>query len=196
MRKRSEAEIERTRAFWVASRPRETAAPALAAPAPAWWIAALALIAALGLQVSFAPFIAFRGATPSLVTLVVAWYALRTGVLYGLVFGLIAGACEDALGGASGVAWTFATGFAGAVAGRFAGSWLADTKVVLVSGSAALTFARFAVFALGIELGGRPIALGLAQVHVALWQSALDALLVYLGLLALPLLGGLRAYRR
>ncbi|GAC1302507.1 MAG: hypothetical protein NVSMB19_11860 [Vulcanimicrobiaceae bacterium] len=194
--KRSDTEIARTRAFWLANKPGETAAPAYTPDAPTWWVVALALVAALGLQASFAPFIAIRGATPSLVTLVVGWYALRTGSAYGLAFGTFAGACEDALGGGTGAAWTVATAFAGATAGRLARTWLADTKVVLVPAAAALTFARFAVFALVMTLGGRPIALGTQQLHIALWQSALDALLTYVALAVVPSLGGLGAYRR
>ncbi len=194
--KRSDADVARTRAFWVANRPSETAAPAFTPDPPAPWIVAVALVAALGVQSSFAPFIAIRGATPSLVTLVVAWYALRTGSAHGLALGLFAGACEDALGGATGVAWTFATGFAGAAAGRLAHTWFGDTKVVLVPAVAALTFARFTVFAFAMALGGHSASLGLQQLHVALWQSALDALLAYAGLVVLPSLGGFGAHRR
>lgn len=196
MRPRSEADIARTRAFWVANRPRETAAPAFVPAPPAWWLVALVLTLALGIQVSFAPFIAIHGAVPSLVTLVVGWYALRTGVVRGLAFGLFAGACEDALGGGTGVAWTFATGLAGAAVGRLARTWLADTKVVLVPAAALVTFARFAIFALAMALGGRPLALGTAAVHVALWQSALDALLAYVLLVTLPAIEGRLANRR
>lgn len=194
--KRSEAEIARTRAFWIANKPSETGAPGFSPDAPVWWIVALALVVALGVQVSFAPYLAIRGATPSLVTLVVAWYALRTGVARGLAFGLVAGACEDALGGATGVAWTFATGIAGALVGRLAGTWLADTKIVLVPGIAALTFVRFAIFAVVTSLGGGGVVLGLQQVHVVLYQSALDALVVYASLVLIPSLGGLGAHRR
>lgn len=196
MRPRSEAEIARTRAFWLANRPSETAAPAFTPDPPAGWLVALFLIVGLGIQISYAPFLAIRGATPSLVTLVVAWYALRTGVARGLAFGLFAGACEDALGGATGVAWTFATGLAGAVAGRLAGTSFTDMKVVLVSGVALLTFGRFAVFAFAMALGGRPLALGASVVRVALWQSALDASLALALLVGIPLFEGLRANRR
>lgn len=196
MSKRSEAEIARTRAFWLANKPGETAAPAVTPDPPLWWIVALALIVALGIQTSFAPALAFRGATPSLVTLVVAWYAVRTGVVRGLAFGLLAGACEDALGGGTGVAWTFATGIVGAVAGRLASTWLADTKLVLVPGIALLTLARIAIFTLVLASGGKPIPLGPTLVHVALWQSAFDAALAYIALASMPTLGGLGAYRR
>jgi len=194
VKKRSEAEIARTRAFWLANKPVETAAPAYSPDPPTWWVAALALVVALGVQACFAPFIAFRGATPSLVLLVVTWFALRGGIVYGLAFGMFAGACEDALGGSTDAGWTVATGFAGAFAGRCAGTWFADTKVVLVPGIAALTFARFAVFAFAMALSGHRLAL--TYVHVALWQSALDGLLAYIGLTIAPSLGGLAAHRR
>ena len=196
MTKRSDAEIARTRAFWLSSKPGVTAAPAVSPDAPLWWIVALALIVALGVQASFAPALAFRGATPSLVTLVVAWYGLRSGVARGFAFGLFAGACEDALGGGTGVAWTFATGIAGALAGRIANTWLADTKLVLVPGIALLTLARIAIFTLVLAIGGKPIPLGATLVHVALWQSVFDAVLALAALRIVPTLGGLGAYRR
>lgn len=196
MKKRSESDIARTRAFWIANKPGESAAPAVAPDPPLWWSVALALVLALGIQSSFAPFLAFRGATPSLVTLVVGWYAIRTGVARGLAFGLFAGACEDALAGGTGIAWTFATGFVGAVAGRLAGTSLADTKLVLVPGAAIVTLVRVAVFSLILAANHFPIPLGPALVHVALWQSAIDAALAYVALARFPSLGGLGAYRR
>lgn len=196
MRQRSAADIARTRAFWLANKPGESPAPALTPDAPAPGIVALALVAALGIQASFAPFLAFREATPSLVTLVVAWYASRTGVAKGLAFGLFAGACEDALAGATGVAWTFATGVAGALAGRLARTWFGDTTVVLVPAIAILTFVRFVVFAVAISVSGHTLVLGTHQVHVALWQSALDAAVVYAVLVLGPAIGAFVANRR
>ncbi|GAC1312238.1 MAG: hypothetical protein NVS2B3_15880 [Vulcanimicrobiaceae bacterium] len=196
MIRRSDAEIARTRAFWVANRRRETHAPAFGLEGPVWWHVTLALAVALIAQASFAPAIAIRGVTPSLVTLVVAWYALRSGVARGLAFGLFAGACEDALGGASGVAWTFATGIAGGLAGRLARTWLADIPPVLALGAALLTFGRFALFALALALEGRSAYLGAHHVRLALWQSALDGALALVALSRVPSLGGLDAHRR
>ena len=106
-------DVARTRALWTANKPGDSAAPAYVPDPPAWWGVALALVAALVLQTSVAPWLAVRGARVSFVTLIVAWYALRTGSLHGVTFGLIAGSCEDALAGSTGVAWTFATAFVG-----------------------------------------------------------------------------------
>ncbi len=157
---------------------------------------ALALAAVLLAQSAFAPFASFRGATISFVTLLVAWYAVRTGSLRGLLFGLIAGSCEDALAGSTGVAWTFATGLAGLAAGRLSRTWLADTKLALVPGAAAVTLLRDLAFALFMQMQGRPLPLPLAHLHAALWQSALDALVAFAALRLGPEPGGRLANRR
>ena len=192
----SDDDVARTRAFWMANKPGETAAPGYLPDPPLWWHVALALVVSLVVQASFAPFLAFHGATISFVLLVVAWYGVRSGVARGFALGLLAGACEDALGGGTGVAWTFATGIAGACAGRVARTWLADTKLALVPGIAVLTFARFVLFAIGMKLQGRPLDLIALHAHAALWQSALDAGVAYVLLAYVPAIGGVPAYRR
>jgi rod shape-determining protein MreD len=168
--------VARTRAFWVANKPGETGAPAYVAEPPLWWHVALALVVALIVQASFAPFLAFRGGTPPLVTLIVGWYAIRTGSLRGLAFGFIAGALEDALAGTTGVAWTFATAFAGLAAGRLARTWLADTQLALVPGAALLTLVRFGAFAVAMQVQGRPVALPMVALHAVFWQCGFAAL--------------------
>jgi cell shape-determining protein MreD len=193
---RSDEDIARTRAFWVANRPSETAAPAYVPGAPVWWHAALALLAALVFQTSFAPFFAFRGATVSFVVIVVAWYGIRAGTLSGLVFGLVAGACEDALAGSSGVAWTFATGLAGLAAGALARSWLSDIKAALVAGVAALTLLRYAAFVVALQMQNRPLAMPETHLHAALWQAALNALVAFVALQLGAQIGGRLAHRR
>ena len=183
--------------LWATNKPAETkSAPAYVPDPPALWTVALALLVALVLQSWLAPVIAFRGASPSLVTLVVAWYGVRTGTLQGLAFGLVAGACEDAIAGLSGVAWTFATGLAGAIAGRLARTWLADTKVVLVPFAALITFVRYLAFALLMAAQGRALALPLERLHVVLWQSAFDCAIAFVALVCVPSLGGSDAHRR
>ena len=114
--------------------------------------------------------LAFRGANVSFVTLLVAWYAVRTGSLAGVLFGAIAGSCEDAIAGSTGAAWTFATALAGFAAGRISRTWLADTKLALVPGAAAVTLLRYAAFATVMQMQGRPLALPLQHLHAALWQ--------------------------
>jgi hypothetical protein len=187
-------DIARTRAFWAANKPAETGAPAYVASPPVAWHVALALVVALLVQASFAPYLAFRGATPPLVTLLVGWYALRTGSLRGFAFGMIAGAAEDALAGTTGVAWTFATAFAGLAAGRLARTWLADAPLALVPGAAALTLGRFGAFAIALQLQGAPLALPLVHLRAVGWQCAMAALAALVLPRAFPaLLGVARA---
>ncbi len=193
---RSEADVARTRALWTANKPGETAAPGLAPDLPAWWQAGLALAAALLLQSSLAAQVQFRGAPVSFVTLIVAWYAVRTGSLRGVAFGLIAGTCEDALAGTTGVAWTFATGLIGLACGRLYGTWLADTRVALIPGAALVTILRYCAFAIVLQLEGRAASLPVAHLHAALWQSLLDALVALVALLAFPRLMAAHAHRR
>ena len=189
-------DLARTRRFWVAGKPGETAAPAYVPEPPPWPYVAAALGGALVLQATLAPFLAFRGATVSFVLLVVAWYGVRTGSLLGLTLGLIAGACEDALAGTTGVAWTFSTALAGLLAGRIARTWLADLPLALVPGAAALTLVRYAAFAIVLQIEGRNLGAPEAHLHVVLWQAALDAAVAFVALRFIPALGGPDAYGR
>jgi hypothetical protein len=182
--------------LWAANKPGDAAAPAYVPDPPLWWQVALALTAALVVQTSIAPHFTIRGAAPSLVVLLVAWYGTRTGTLGGLAFGLIAGACEDALAGSSGVAWTFATALAGAVSGRLCRTGLAETKLALVPGAGIITFVRYGAFCLLMQLQGRPLALPLVHFHIALWQSAFDVAIAFVVLRLFPRLGGSDAHRR
>jgi uncharacterized membrane protein len=193
---RTSVDIARTRALWTANKPGETGAPAYEPYPPVTWQVALALVAALLWQSSLGSFLQFRGATISFVPLVVAWYAVRTGSLRGLTFGLIAGACEDALAGSTGAAWTLATGLIGLTCGRLRGTSLADTRLVLVPGAALATFVRYCAFAVAMQAEGRPLALPLTHLHVALWQSALGAIVAFVVLRVFPRLGAANAHRR
>ena len=189
MNRLEKVDIARTRAFWAANKPGETAAPAYVPDPPLWWHIALALVAALIVQSSFAPFLAFRGGTPPLVTLLVGWYAIRTGSLRGAAFGLIAGSAEDALAGTTGVAWTFATALVGFAAGRLARTWLADTQLALVPGAALLVLVRYGAFVVAMQLQGRPVALPVAHLHAVLWQCAVAALAAFAFTHAFPARG-------
>lgn len=194
MGRRDVEDVVRTRAFWLAYKPGETSAPQFVAEPPVWWHVALALGAALTVQSTLAPILAFRGATPSFVLLVVAWYGVRTGTLRGLTFGLIAGACEDALSGTTGAAWTFATALAGLLFGRLARTWLADTQLVIVPGVALVTLVRYGAVALILQLEGRPLAMALEHLPAVLWQALLDALVAFAAVRFRPEL--LHAHRR
>jgi len=189
-RKPSSSDVIRTRKLWAANRPGESAAPAYVPDPPALWVAAVSIALALLIQSTLAPYLSVRGAPFSLVTLVVAWYAVRTGSLAGLTCGLLAGAAEDALAGASGVGWTFATGLAGALAGRLHGTWMADTKLALIPAAAIVTLFRYFAYALVMQAQRAPVPFALAHFHTALWQSALDAVLAALVLTFVPAVAG------
>jgi rod shape-determining protein MreD len=193
---RTKDDVSRTRMLWAANKPGDSAAPAYVPDPPLWWHVALALGVALVVQTSLAPSFTFRGAAPSFVVLLVAWYGVRTGVLSGLVFGLIAGACEDAFAGSTGVAWTFATGFAGALCGGMARTGLADTKLALVPAAGLITIVRYGAFALIMQAQGKPLALPLTHFHIVGWQSVFDTVLAFVLLRLFPRLGGPDANRR
>ena len=196
-RKATQEEAARTRILWATNKPTEaTAAPAFVPDPPAFWIIGLAVFVALLAQSTLSPYVAFRNVAPSLVTLVVAWYGVRTGSLRGLACGLIAGSCEDALAGITGFAWTFATGLVGVAAGRLTRTWFADTKLVLVPFAGAITFVRFLAFTILMQAQGRPIALPLLHLREAILQSVIDALIAVAALVVFPRLGGLSAHRR
>ena len=196
-RRSTEAEVTRTRILWAANKPSETtSAPAYVPDPPALWIVATAVFVALVLQSTLAPFFAIRGGSPSLVTLVVAWYAVRTGMLRGLTLGLIVGACEDALAGNTGVAWTFATAFAGALSGRLARTWLADTKIVLVPFAGAITLVRYLAFVVFMQAQNTAVEMPLFHLHAVIWQALVDAAIAFVVLWYVPRLGGSDAHRR
>ena len=189
-------DVSRTRSFWIARKPGETAAPAYVPEPPHFWHVAGWLVLALVLQSTLAPAIAVRGATVSFVLLLVVWYGVRSGSLLGLTFGLIAGACEDAFAGSTGVAWTFSTALAGFAAGRVARTWLADLPLVLALGAALLTLVRYAAFVIIMQMEGRELGLPVLHLHAVLWQALLDGCVAFLALRLRPSLVGSDAYGR
>ncbi len=180
-------DIARTRAFWMATPPGTGSnAPARSVEPPALWRAALALALALVAQTTILPLVAFHGTFPSLATLVVFWYGVRSGTWPGFAFGLVAGTCEDALAGATGIAWTFATGLVGAIAGRIANTWVADLSLVLVPVVASLTIVRFGAFALAMQAQGRPLVLPVVHFHAVLAQALANAAIAFVALRLRP----------
>jgi rod shape-determining protein MreD len=175
--------------FHISVRDPSGAPPAVAYDAPPWWVAALALLAALVLQTLLPPWLSLRGAAPGFVLLFVLWYGFRTSFAAGLLAGTVAGACEDALAGWTGAAWTLSTAAAGALAGRCAGSPISEAPLRLAAFAGLATLARYGLFAAVLGLEGRALALPEAHLHAAAWQSALDAVLAWLALTVFPRLG-------
>ncbi len=170
-------------------RSRTASTPPVVFDVPVWWKVALALLAALVFQSTIAPHLAFRGAIPSLVLLLVIWYGLRSDTPSGLLLGAIAGACEDALAGWTGAAWTISTAIVGALAGRTAGSFVSESRLWLVPYVALATFLRYGIYALILRAEDRALILPATHVHALVWQALLNALLAYLLLTFIPKTG-------
>ena len=62
--------------------------------------------------------LAIRTVVPSLVLVVVVWYAIRVDARRAAVYGLVAGFCEDALSAQTGAAWMISTSLSALLASR------------------------------------------------------------------------------
>ena len=152
---------------------------------PEWWVPALYLLIALLVQTEVAHFFTVRGAQPSVVLVVVVWYALRAGTLRAALFGLIAGACEDALGAQTGASWMIATTGTALFASILSRWFFADSipACAVVVFIATLLQRLFFWTAMAIWLGYPP---GYARIHFhqALWEGLLNAAFVIVAMIA------------
>ncbi len=152
---------------------------------PAWNVAAAWLALALLAQATLVHYLAIRNVVPSLVLVVVVWYAIRVDARRAAMYGLVAGLCEDALSAQTGAAWTIAT-TAGALAasvlsrGFFADSIPLASSIVLV-----VTLLRALIFWTVMALGGYPGGLGAMHFHEALLQAALNVVVIVAAMLVL-----------
>ena len=152
---------------------------------PAWWIAALALAAALLVQVEFARFLTFRGGEPSFVLVLVVWYALHTDWRRAALFGLAAGVCEDTLGAGTGASLTLST-LAAALFANVLGRWFFADSIVVASVVAFLaTLVRSMIFWVAMALTmSYPPGYARLHFHEAVWAAILNALVIIAGVLA------------
>ncbi len=134
---------------------------------------------AIGLlvQIEALHYFSFRDARPSIVLVVVVWYASRAELRSAAIFGLIAGLCEDALG-ATGAAWTISTMLAAAFASTLSRWFFADSIPVAAGVVFAATLLRRLVFWIVMALQGYPAGYARLHFHQALWTALLNALLV------------------
>lgn len=153
---------------------------------PAWWTLALALAIALLLQVELAHYFNLRGGQPSLVLVLVVWYALHADWRRAAIFGLAAGACEDALGAQTGASWTIATTITAIFANTLARWFMPDSLSVAALVAFACTLLRSMVFwvMMAVTMNYPP---GYARVHFhqAIWSSLLNAIVIVAGMLIL-----------
>ncbi len=145
---------------------------------PAWYVAAPWLAAALVAQSTIVHYLAIRGVVPSVVLVVVVWYAIRVDARRGALCGLVAGLCEDALAAQTGAAWTIATAVAAVIASRLSRGFFADSLPLVAGITIVATLARALIFWVACALGGYPPGLGATHLREAVFQSVLNAALV------------------
>lgn len=156
---------------------------------PPWFVAAAWLAGALVVQTTLVHYAAIHTVVPSLVLLVVVWYAMRVNAGRAALYGLIAGLCEDALSLQTGAAWTISTCAAAVLASLLSRGFFADsipfaTTIVVVA-----TLVRALVFWVAMALSGYPPGLGAIHFHEALFACALNAAAMAIAMLAVRRFG-------
>ena len=150
---------------------------------PSWERAALYLAAALIAQVTFLHFLALRGATVSVVLIVVIWFAILADARRAAIFGFAAGFCEDMLSFGTGGAWTISTTITALLAGTLSRTFFADS-IPLVTGIVVVsTLVRYLIFWIVMKAQGFPPGLGTLHFHQALWQALLNAIFIIAAML-------------
>jgi rod shape-determining protein MreD len=137
------------------------------------WAALLALV-----QTILVPVFMFRGAVPSLVTIVVVLYAVRVGARRASLIAIPAGLLEDIFAGTSG-GWTISTTIVAMLVGGFSRRMFADGAFApsMLCGIAVL--ARDVIFWAVMRLEGYPPGYAVAHAHAALWSALLTAIVAF-----------------
>ena len=151
--------------------------------APVWWVAAVYLAIALIVQMEILHFVTVRGAQPSIVLVIVVWYALHSDIRSAAIFGLVAGLCEDALGAQTGGAWTISTTLTAVFAGALTRWFFADSIPVVAGVVVAATLLRRMVFWVVMALQGYPAGYARLHLHEALWEALLNVIFTVAALL-------------
>jgi rod shape-determining protein MreD len=142
---------------------------------PAWYVAAAWLAGAVTVQATVVHYLAIRNVVPSLVLVVVVWYAIRVDTRRAALYGLVAGFCEDALSAQTGAAWTISTSVSALLASRLSRGFFADSIPLATGITIVVTLLRALLFWIVMALFGYPPGLGAMHFHEALLQSVLDA---------------------
>lgn len=149
---------------------------------PPWYLAACWLVAALIAQTTVVHAFAVHNVVPSLVFIVVVWYAMRVDTRRAALYGLIAGACEDALAPGTGASWTLATGASALAASMLSRGFFADSIPFVAAITIAATLVRSLIFWIVMALCGYPAGLAGMHFHEALFGAALNAALIVLAM--------------
>ncbi len=151
---------------------------------PPWHAALLWLLAAVVAQSTIVHYAAIRGVVPSLVLVVVIWYAIRVNALRAAVFGVAAGLCEDVLGAQTGAAWTISTGITAIATSVLSRGFFADSVPIVAIATAVATLLRAGLFWIAMGFEGYPSGLAVEHFHEALLQAALNVVVMIAAMLA------------
>ena len=152
---------------------------------PQWHVVALWLAAAIVAQSTIVHYFALRGAVPSLVLVVVVWYAVRVDARRAAIYGLIAGACEDVLSAHTGAAWSISMTLTAMLTSLLSRGFFADSIPIVAIVTAIATLMRALFFWTVMSLEGYPAGLAGMHFHEALWQMLLDVAVMVAAMLAI-----------
>ena len=140
-------------------------------------------MAALVAQATVVHFFAVRGVVPSLVLVVVVWYAIRVDVIRAAAYGLAAGLCEDVLAPQTGAAWTISTLGTASLASVLSRGFFADSIPLVTLVTVVATLVRALLFWTIMSFEGYPGGLAAMHLRQALAGAALNAELTIVAML-------------
>ncbi|HEY1884375.1 MAG TPA: rod shape-determining protein MreD [Candidatus Cybelea sp.] len=147
-------------------------------------MAAAWLVAAVVAQATIVHALAIRNVVPSLVLVVVVWYAIRVDARRAAVYGLAAGLCEDVLSPGTGAAWMLSTGISAVIASMLSRGFFADSIPLVTGITLVVTLLRALLFWVAMALMGYPAGLGMMHLHEALFAGLLNATTVVVAMIA------------
>ncbi len=150
---------------------------------PRWYVAAAWLAAALVAQSTVLHAFAIHNVEPSVVLVVVVWYAIRVDAPRAALFGLIAGLCEDMLSPQSGGAWTISTTLVAVLAGMLSRGFFADSLPLVGTIVAFATLVRSLLFWTVMGFQGYPPGLGAMHFREALLQAVMNVAVMLIAML-------------
>jgi rod shape-determining protein MreD len=145
---------------------------------PQWHVAAAFCLLALVAQSTVVHYLSVRGVVPSVVLVVVVWYAIRVDVRRAVLYGLFAGICEDVLAGTTGAAWTISTASVAGFTSLLTRDFFADSIPLAAAVTAMATVLRALLFWTVMSLEGYPAGLAGLHLHQALWQAAFNVVVM------------------
>jgi|GEM_PF-1427330 len=150
--------------------------------APPFWLLLVLAVAAVLLQATLLAGLTLRGASMSLLTVLIVWTGMRCGVWTGGWLGLLGGLLEDALGG--GGANVLGATLVGFGAGMLSSRFFSDSIPVFVAAVAGATIVRTLATLAVTELALGERGLFHRVSHEMLWQIVLNCIAAAIVLLA------------